>query len=517
MWKKLVLGLVVLFVVAVGAVYYWSQHIFSSDFVRRAVESQLTDALGQPVRIGAIGARVFPRVTMALADVRIGDPARITARRLDVGTGLGALISRRIEHATVTLVGARVELPLPLFAMGASGGSSSEGAPIQIVSIDDITLEDLEIVSGGRTVTGDVELAMIDHGLTIRRAEFSADGAALAMTGRISDFSGPRGALQLTAPSLDILQLVAFASDFSAASAATGQTAPMRPGTAAGPDAAIDPTPMDLTVTIETSRALLGTLVLDALSGRAHVTPESVRLEPIAFGVFGGRANGTLTFALAGGPGFRVDASVKGMDLASFMAFAGQANLMTGTLTGRMTVSGRGTTASAVMSSTTGTARIDAANGTIRGLGLVRAVVLAGSGRGSSQAKLSEVSVVEPFTRLGTTLAIAGASATTKDLRFESKDLVVDAAGRLRLDGSDVNLSGRAQLGDELTRQAGQDLVRYTAEDGRVTLPVHITGPASNLSVRLDAAAVLQRAIINRATEEAKEAIRKGLGGMFKR
>jgi hypothetical protein len=37
------------------------------------------------------------------------------------------------------------------------------------------------------------------------------------------------------------------------------------------------------------------------------------------------------------------------------------------------------------------------------------------------------------------------------------------------------------------------------------------------LSVRIDTGAVLKRAIINRAEEEVKEAIKKGLGGLFGR
>jgi hypothetical protein len=114
-------------------------------------------------------------------------------------------------------------------------------------------------------------------------------------------------------------------------------------------------------------------------------------------------------------------------------------------------------------------------------------------------------------------LAVANGSATTQDLRFESPDLLLAATGGLRLDGSAINLAGQVQLSEELTRQAGRDLVRYTQEQGRVTLPATITGSADNPQVRIDMAKVATRAITNKATEEAEKAINKSLGGLFKR
>jgi hypothetical protein len=59
--------------------------------------------------------------------------------------------------------------------------------------------------------------------------------------------------------------------------------------------------------------------------------------------------------------------------------------------------------------------------------------------------------------------------------------------------------------------------VRYTQEGGRVTVPVSISGSAGALSVRLETADVLKRAITNKAVEEAGDALRRGIGGLFNR
>ena len=73
------------------------------------------------------------------------------------------------------------------------------------------------------------------------------------------------------------------------------------------------------------------------------------------------------------------------------------------------------------------------------------------------------------------------------------------------------------QLSDELTAQAGTDLVRVTRENGRVTLPVTVTGPAEAMTVRIDVGQVVKRAIQNRAEDEIRNALKKGLGGLFKK
>ncbi len=71
--KKVLIGIAVLLAVVAGGLYFWAHAILASDTVRSAVESQLSAALGQPVRVGSMGATVFPRVTMTLNDVRIGE------------------------------------------------------------------------------------------------------------------------------------------------------------------------------------------------------------------------------------------------------------------------------------------------------------------------------------------------------------------------------------------------------------------------------------------------------------
>ncbi len=520
MVKKVVAGVVVALVVAVAGLYFWAQSILATESVRSAIAAQVSQAIGQPVTIGGIGATVFPRVTVKLDQVAIGQPPRIQVGVLEVGASLGALLSRRIEHGSVRLDGARIEMPLPPIGAspgdgGAASGEEGGSAPVEIVSIDEILLSNVEIASGGRTLRGDIEAELDGPRVVLRKVALSADGADLSASGTITDLSGPIGELTITAGTLDLDQLLAFAGDFA------GGVQPSA-GSSSGPAPAARPAPatassMNITVSLDAARARMGKLELDTLTGRARLTPDALTIEPMAFGVFGGRYDGSMSVTLAGAaPSFRWTASIEGVDVAAATAFAGSPDTVSGQLSGTIDLAGRGADAATAIDSVRGTVRVDAVDGVVKKLGLLRGVVLATSMREGAATQAASGSTDEPFTRLGATVAVANGTASTQDLRFESPNLLLTAAGSLRLETTELNLAGKVQLSDELSKQAGRDLARYTAEEGRVTLPARITGPAGSPSVSIDVAGMAKRAITNRAAEEADKRI-KGLGGLIRR
>jgi len=516
MLKKVLLGAVVLSALLAAGLFLWVRAVFTHDYVRAALAEQLTKALGQPVKVASIAATIYPRVTVNLGDVTISEPPKIRVKTLHVGADFRALLSRRIEHARLILSGAHVELPLPVFSTGGGEGSKPSGKPpVELVSIDEIVLRDVDIVSGGRTLRGDVELVPVGNGVTLRRVALAADDARIELTGRITDLSGPVGSVAIKAGALSFDRLLAFATSFAnGAGMRTRSAAPRSTSAPAAPRSAV--APMDVAVSLEADRATMGTLALEKLAGKARITAANMTLDPVSFGVFGGRYQGSLLFTLAAVPDFRLNARVDGVDMAAATAFAGSPGAISGRLSGRLNLAGRGMTAASVTNTTRGTARVDLVDGVIKNLGLVRSVVVATSGR-TDRGPIGGGTRDEPFQRLGATMTLAGGSATTEDLRFESKDLLLGAAGSIRADGSAIELRGQVQLSDELSKQAGRDLVRYTQEEGRVTLPATITGSIDSPQVRIDVAAVAKRAVTNRAKEEAEKALKRGLGGLFKR
>ena len=97
-------------------------------------------------------------------------------------------------------------------------------------------------------------------------------------------------------------------------------------------------------------------------------------------------------------------------------------------------------------------------------LGLVKTIVIATSMRADAKMPPADASSDEPFSEFAAALTLANGTAHTTDLRFESPDVHMRAAGSLRLDGSAIDLRGDVQLSDTLSQQAGRDLLRYTQD-----------------------------------------------------
>jgi uncharacterized protein involved in outer membrane biogenesis len=528
--KKIIIGGLVAVVLLFAGAFFWAKSVLTGDAVRAALAAQVEKAIGQPVTIGSIDATITPRVSVTLGDVKIGPSNKLFVGQLQVGTDFNALLSRRIEHASLKLTGARIELPLPEFTITSTpepAGAEAGAPPVELVSIDEIVLSDVQVVSGGRTLRGDIEIVPQGKGLVIRRIALGADQTAINVTGQISDLNGPVGDIAIRAGALDMDQLLAFVNEFAAGAAiADTKTAEAPAGASAAPTA--PPAGMNISLSLEADSAAMGGLTLSKLSGKARVNGSELALDPVSFGIFGGQYEGSLALAPGETLRFKGSSTLSNVDVAAATAFAGSPNTITGRLSGKLDFAGAGADPAAVMKTVAGNARIDIVDGVVKNLGLVNSVVLATSMRTGalSQAVSNAKSGPsdEPFSKIGATLDIAGGVVSTNDMVFESKDLILNAQGIVNLIASTLDLKGRVQLSDELSTQAGSDLMKYTQEEGRVTLPATVTGTIEAPSVRIDAGDMAKRALKNavneqkeRAKEEATKAVGKKLGGLFGR
>ena len=518
MIKKVVLGLVVLLLVTGLGLFVWARSVLSTDTVRNALAAQMSTALGQPVTVESVSATIYPRVTVQLKGVAIGKDGAIKVNALDVGTDFRALLSRRIEAAALHIDGATLNLPLPPLAFGSADAAAApeSSAPVTLGSVDEVVLSNIQIVSRGRTLTGDIDI--VPHGLnalTIRRIALVADGARIDGSGEITDLAGPVGTLDLKAGALDLDQLMAFATDFSEGSgvATTGTAVP-----AGGATPSTAPSTADLKVTLAADRATMGGVAVDHVTGRAHLKGEAVTVDPLAFNLFGGTYAGTLAATLGITPSFGWKATLKNVDVAALTTYAGSPGLVTGRMSADIDLVGNGIDAAAAMKTARGTARLTVVNGTVKNLALVRSAVAATSL--NPQVVISAAQgqpVDEPFTEMGGALSIAAGTASTPDLHFISKDIRLDAGGALKLDGSAVTVQGIVQLSEELSKQANPAIVRALQANGQITLPITVRGTAQKYQIEIDTTALARRALTNEAKTQATDAVKRGLGGLLRR
>ncbi len=530
MLKKILIGSLIAIVVLFAGTFFWARSVLTGENVRAALAAQVEKAIGQPVSIGTISATITPRVTMTLGEVKIGRPERILVDELHVGTGFRALLSRRIEHASLKLTGARLELPLPDFTIAASTGPPADAepstAPVELVSIDEIILSDVQVVSGGRTLRGDIEVVPQGKGLLIRKIELGADETTINVTGQITDLAGPVGELQVKAGALKMDQLLAFVNDFTTGSGMSNTSAAPAPG---GASASPAPAGLNIALSLEAETATMNGLTLRKLNGKAHVAGDGLTLDPVSFGIFGGQYQGSLALTPAKDTlRFRGSATLSHIDVGAATAFGGSPGTISGRLSGRLDFAASGTDAAAVMKTVRGKARVDIVDGVVKHLGLINSIVVATSMRSGSLGQVASSATSgssdEPFSKLGATLEIANGSVRTNDLLFEAKDVILNAQGVVGLVASTVDLKGKVQLSDALSQQAGRDLVRYTQEQGRLTLPATVTGSIESPRVRIEVADMARRALQNavneqqeRAKQEATKALSKKLGELFGR
>lgn len=525
MWKKILFGLLGVALVAGLGLFLWVRSVLANNGAQRALAAQISTAIGQPVTIQGLSARIYPRIGVSLDAVVIGAKSEITVASLELDTDFRALLSRRIEHASVHLNGARVQMPLPSFTLGSKSPTpapESEGSAVEIVSIDEVILSGIEIVSGGRTLKGEIDVVPQGNGVDIRTIILSAEDMSLTATGKVTDLGGPNGELTVKAGALNVDRLIAFFNEFSSGLASPTATASAAPASAAAPvTPATPPTSagsMRLTVNVEAERATLGGLTIDEMRGRAVATDTSVALEPLTFNLFGGKYDGGLSATLGSAqPTFKWKAAISGIDVAAATAYAGSPNTITGTLDGNVDIWGSGSDVAAAMKTVAGNVRLQVRNGVVRNLGIIRSV---GAATSLSLASLKNAArggadTDEPFTRLGGDIVIANGMAATENLAFEATDLQLTARGAVHLNGSAMDLQGRLQLSEALSAEVNSTMLRLSQDKGKVTLPATITGTFAAPNVRVDVGDITRRAVKNTVTEAAPKLLNKGIGRLL--
>ena len=475
------------------AAFIFVRMVLGSDAVRTTMEVQLAARLGQPVRIGAARAVLFPRVAGDLDDVAIGSPAAVRLGTVRMVTGLRGLLSRTIVDAEVIVMDSRITLPLPFPLIPAGDPSATPaaaGGTFTVQSVRLLSLQNITLGSEGGEVLVDLESSIEGDRLEISRLTARAGNTTIEGTGELTSIERLQGRLEARIEVLDLAELLAIASALTGGGPA-GEKA--RGGHEA------DPMRMDVALTA--ARGRFGTYEFDDLSARVGIVPARVLLEEVSVRIFGGSLHGGVDVDPSGrAPRLRMTGRFEGLDVARLLEREAGGSGVTGRAGGTLSITATGADADALMRSARGNVTAAVTNGTIQGMDMVRAVVLA-FGRPSGAPPEGTGSV---FTRLGGTFTLAGASVSSENLALESRDFDMAGAATVNLVTGAVKATANVVLSPELTAQAGTDLRRYAGEDGRVVVPATISGTLERTRISLDIAAAAKRAIGNELRRRTK-------------
>ncbi len=507
--KKLILAALILVGLAVLAVFVAVRVLLDPERVRAAVEAQAASATGLPVKIGSATVQVWPRAGVTIAEMTVGEPAQLTLARAQVSTGLRALLSRRIEDAEITVEDSRIDLIKLLGAVGSLAGSPpaaktrqpSEPPALTIVSVRAIGLRNVDLVVGDRHANVTLESALLGDRLDIRRLSAKTEETTLEATGAVISILRRIARLKIEADPLDLDGLMQFAGAFSQAPAAAPESS------AAG----AKPAPLDLEADVQAKRGRVAGLTFTNLQTTIAVTPAGVTLRPLNLSALDGRFQGLVVAALSQAePALAIDGTVSGVNLQQLAAFAsGKPSAITGTLNATMKLNGRGVDADTAIKTAAGSADVQLLEGRLPGLQLVRPAILA---FGKPQGAPPEGSG-EAFERITATIAIDRGRLRTNNLAFVSRDIDVDGTGTLTVAGGGLDVKADLKLSEELSAQAGRDLVRYAHEGNRVLLPATVSGTVESPLVLIDAKQAVGRAVKNELQNRANKALERLLPG----
>ena len=503
MKKLLLIGLAVI-LIAVAGLAVAVRMLIDPERVRSTIAAQASAALGMPVSLEAASVSIWPRPRVNLSGLKVGEPASLTLDTIEITTALRALLSRRIENAELTIADSTANLPALLAALHGLAAETpapppAEGiptdVPLTLVSVDTIAFRNVRVLFEGGAATVLLESALDGDRLDIRSFELASDVTNLKASGAIESLANRRGKLSITAETLDLDGMIALLS---------------RPQGAQGAQSAQSAVePFDLTLDVTAAKGRAGGVQFDNLKTTIHATANTLQMEPFGLGVFAGRVDGKVDVNTSKPePVLVLDAKFSGIDMRAVTAFAGQPEAISGRLAGELHVSGAGSEPAAALADATGRGAMRITDGAILNLHLVRTIVLAfgkpapGSSAGGDR-----------FSSIAATMQLANSVVRFATLSFASPDVDVDGSGTLNLSAGAIDVAGRARLSEALTAQAGRDLVRYTADANRVTVPITVTGQMSSPQVRVDAGEVLRRA----AENEVKSQIKKGAAGLLDR
>ncbi|MCC7126170.1 MAG: AsmA family protein [Acidobacteria bacterium] len=485
---------VVVLALVAGTIYVRSR--LDPERVRQTLEQQASAALGQPVHIERAALTLWPRAGVDLTGTTVGEPALLTLAESSISTSMRALFSRQVVDAEILINDSTIDLPGLLAAIDRLGvASGSADAPpaggLQVVSVRRIAFEDVRLQAGPHIATVQLESSLDGDRLTVDSARIVSDGSTMSMKGVLESVAARRGRLEIDAETLNLDGLLAFAQQLaSRASSSPAATAPVS---------------SDLTVAVTAREGQAAGVRFQQLATTIRAVDEGIRFEPFAMDLFGGRLQGTLAVdAASTAPGLRLTAAVERIDMTQVTAFAGQPGSVTGTLSGEMTMTGSGAAPHEALAAASGRGRVVVTDGTVKGLQVVRPIVLAFGKPDLAQPADGG----EAFSRMAAEFTIARGVVTFQSLTFDSRDVELRGQGTLALNGARLDIAADAKLSRELTAQAGRDLVRYAAADGQVTVPATVTGTVEQPSLGVDVGSLAQRAVTNEIKRQTGDAIR---------
>lgn len=526
---KIVIGLVVVLVLILGAILALPFLIDLSryqDQYKPAIEA----ALNRKIDIGEIRLTIWPRIGArvgrftVLDDPAFGSGPFASLASLHVGVQLLPLLSGRVEVEEITLREPVITVVknqrgvLNIATIGRPGAPapetpsrapipSTEG-PLRIlgllavdrVSIDGgtLTYRDLSTPKQTEYVLQDVDALLTSVRLG-QTPTLHLDTLVQPLNTPVT-LDGHFGPLKETTD-LDAIDL----------RLAVGKTTFAITGKTAGRNASISISSADInTAELPIALPLQKPVSVKDLHVAAEARGQDVLLQGLSFRLFDGQvtAKGKLTSG-ADAPPFEATAAVQGLQLGPALdAVAATQVSLTGTAGADLALRGRGFTMPDLTKALEGTGRIAVKDGKIEGVNLLQEAV--------AILKIAGIAIDNPkataFSTIETDLTVKQGLVIVERLLMDSHDFQATGGGTIGFDQR-LNLALNLHLSQELSQQlaGASPVIKLAMKEGRVTLPLTVTGTVQAPSYGLD-----MKSMTGKVQEQVQKKVEEAVGGLLK-
>jgi AsmA protein len=526
---KIAMGLLVLVVLLVGLVLALPFLIDLNKY-QDQYKPLIEDALNRKVQIQDIRLTVWPRIGARVAGFAVlDDPAFspgsfASLSSLDVGVKLMPLLSGKVEveeitlHQPVITVIKNQKGVLNVSTIGRKGVPvpekpsrapipSTEG-PLKIlallavdrVSIDagKLTYRDLSAAKPTEYVLQDLEVFL--QSVRLGQTPSVHVGSLVQPFNLPVKLDGTFGPLRET---MDI-----DAINFQLG---LGKTAFAITGKAAGNDAIINiSSPVINTANLPVALPLKTPVEIKDLQIVAEVMGQEAKLKSLSFRLFDGEVKGQGKL-IAGSdmPPFKGAVAIQGLQLGPALNAVAETPIsISGSAGMDLSVQGRGFSMPDLTKALEGTGHMAVKDGKIEGVNLLQEVVsvLNVAGISFGDAKATAFSTIE------TDLAIKQGVINVQRLLMDSHDFQATGGGTIGFDQR-LNLAVNLNLSHEVSQKiaVASPVVKIALKDGRLSLPLTITGTAQAPSYEVDV-----KGLTGKVQEQVKKRVEEAVDGLLK-
>ncbi len=527
---KIAIGLLVLVVLLVGVVLALPFLVDLNKY-QDQYKPLIEDALNRKVELQDIRLTIWPRIGARVAgftvldDPAFGSGPFASLASLDVGVKLMPLLSGKVEVEEITLHQPVITViknkngVLNASTIGRKGVAvpekpsrapipSTEG-PLKVlamlavdrVSIDAgrLTYRDLSAAKPTEYVLQDLEVLL--QSVRLGQTPSLHFGSVVQPFNLPVKLDGTFGPLKET---MDIdainFQLGVGKTDFTIT------------GNAAGNDADLNITsPVINTANLPIALPLKKPVDIKNLQIAAEVRGQEAKLNSLSFQLFDGQLKGQgKLIAGSDAPPFKGGVTVQGLQLGPALNAVAETPIsVSGIAAADLSLLGKGFSMPELTNALEGTGHLAVKDGKIEGVNLLQEVISALKVAGISldQAKATAFSTIE------TDLAIKQGIINVQRLLMDSHDFRATGGGTIGFDQR-LNLAVNLNLSQDVSQKlaSASPVVKIAMKDGRLSLPLTITGTAQSPSYGVDLKGVTGRVHqqVQKKVEEAVDGLIKG-------